>query len=156
MSYSTIRAVVKSTLEGISTIEKVQDYRRHHVEWDKIATSFKDTNNRIHGWIIEWDSADPELEASGSRVYSYIHTIRLIGLYSLVDIDATGKTFEDECDTILDTFNALEWLESGSTKVARIQEPAILENIDEAEFVGVLCHRAFIILKYNEQRSYQS
>jgi hypothetical protein len=153
MSYSQIRSVVKSTLEGISTIEKVQDYKRHHVEWDKIATSFKDSNNRIHGWTILWGGAEPIIAATGSRVYDYIHRIRLVGVYSLIDNDATAKVFEDECDTVLDTFNAIEWLTSGNTKVARMEEPAVLEEPDEAMFVDVLCHRATIVLTYKEPRS---
>ena len=154
MSYSTLRAFVKTTLEGINTIEKVQDYRRHHVEWDKIASSFKDSNNRIHAWIIEWDNSEPELEAVGSRVFSYIHTVRLIGLYSLNDTNATGKTFEDECDSVLDEFNAVEWITNNGSNFARLHEPAKLDSIDEAEFSGVLCHRAFISMQFNETRSY--
>jgi hypothetical protein len=154
MSYSQVRAVIKSTLEGISTIEKVQDYSRHTVDWDEIATFFKDTNNRIHVWIIEWNNTDNVLEAVGTRVYSYNHNITLWGLYGLKDSEATQKTFEDEVDTVLDTFNALEWLLSGSTRIARQNEPAVLANLDHATLSDVLCHRAQIDINYNEQRVY--
>jgi hypothetical protein len=157
MSFSDVRTAVKNTLEAMTTIgsPKVQDYRRHAISWEKIAAAFLDNSNRINVWIIEWSGVAPELIATGSRVYRYPHSIRLWGLYGLRDDTATGKTFEDYCDLILDEFNGTEKLESGTTKARIVQDaPASLEDFDEAEFVGVLCHRARIRLNYEEQRAY--
>lgn len=157
MSFSDVRTAVKTVLEAMTTIgdPKVQDYRRHAVSWEKIAAAFLDNSNRINAWIIEWTSVEPVLLATGSRVYTYPHFIRLWGLYGLRDDTATGKTFEDYCDNILDEFNGTAELQYGSTKARIVDDnPAALEEFDEAEFVGVLCHRARIKLNYQEQRAY--
>ncbi len=160
MSYRALATTVKAQLETISTIEKVQDYGRHTVDWEKIAELFKDTDDRIHVWIIEWNNVDPELIATGSRAISYPHNMTLWGLMSLKDNVATQKTLEDEADSILDLFNAqknlIDSVSSTTKYIMPDDELCSLSNMDHAKLSGVLCNRAQMELVYEELRSYIS
>jgi len=147
MSWSNIRAQIKTELEKISDVGKVNDYRRHLVSWEKIAEGFLD-NGKINGWIIDWSSMRGQKESDTPPVIRRFHTIRIWGLYGLKDVVASAKTFEGIVEDVIDHFDALQDL-GGGTK-ARWSEPARIESMDEAMFVGVLCHRAQILLSYFE------
>ncbi len=147
MSWALIRARVKVVLESIDSVGQVNDYRRHHTDWDKIAEDFID-GGRINGWIIDWNGFTPTKEASGSIAIKRVHLIRIWGLYSLRDVTASSKTFENIAEEVVDAFDALEDL-GGVTK-ARMEAPAKLMPIEEAQFAGVLCHRCQILLNYAE------
>lgn len=147
MSWELIRTRIKAVLDGIDSVGKVNDYRRHHIDWDKIAENFKD-GGRINGWIIDWSGFTPTKEASGSIAIKRAHLIRIWGLYSLRDSIATSKTFENIAEEVVDAFDALELL-GGDTR-ARMEAPAKLLPIEEAMFAGVLCHRCQILLNYSE------
>jgi hypothetical protein len=159
MSYRALATTIKAQIETISTIEKVQDYGRHTIDWDEIATLFKDSNNRIHVWIIEWRNVDPELVATGSRAISYPHNITLWGLLGLKDDTATQKTLEDEADSIMDLFNAQKDLIDSVTITTKYVMPddelCSLENMDHIKLSNVLCNRVEMKLSYEELRSYQ-
>lgn len=155
MSYRQVAALIKTELESISTIENVQDYGRHTVDWDEIVSLFKDSNDRLHVWIIEWNTVTPDLEAIGSRAVSYEHNITLWGLLSLKDDTATQKTLEDEADSILDLFNGQKKIGDASFNVIiPDDELCSLEEMDTAKFSNVLCNRAQMTLKVNELRAY--
>jgi hypothetical protein len=158
MSYNALATTIKTQLETISTIEKVQDYGRHTVDWDKIAELFKDSNNRIHAWIIEWNNVDPELIATGSRAISYPHNMTLWGLFGLKDTAETQKTLQTEVDAVLDLFNGQKDLIDSVTSTIKYIMPdddlCSLTSIDHATFSGVLCNRAQVNLSYEELRSY--
>jgi len=138
---------VKEVLESVSGIGQVNDYRRHHADWNKIAESFR-SGGKINGWIIDWNGFTPTKEASGSIAIKRVHSIRIWGLYSLKDNVASAKTFEDLAEAVVDAFDALE--ELGDSTKARMESPARIEAIEEAMFAGALCHRAQIILSYSE------
>ncbi len=145
MSVQEIRNNIKSKLESLD-IAKVQDYRRHTVDWDEVAEFFK-KNGRINGAIISWRDMTPTKEASGSIAIRRQHTFRIDWMYSLRDDTGSQKTFENLVEDALDEFDKEQDLPNAK---ARWFEPARLVGITEGMFSGVLCHRAEIILSYEE------
>jgi hypothetical protein len=148
MSLSAIRAEIKSKLESVTGIGQVQDYRRHTIDWNEIATLFK-SGSKINGWIIDWTSAPQTKEASGSIILNRRHTFRVWGLYSLKDNVASAKTFDDLVEAILNEFSKdqdliqyVRWPDDA---------PPGIVAMDEQMFTGVLCHRAQLALVYEEQ-----
>jgi len=146
MSLSTIKTAIKTKLEAIDNVGKVQDYRRHHIDWDKIISSFVD-NGKVNAWIIEWRDAAGDKIAVGDLVVERRHTFRLFGLYSLKDLTASAKTFEGIVEEVMDAFDKNETLASG----VRWFAPSRLQSIDEGMFAGILCHRAEVILSFSER-----
>lgn len=148
MSLSIIRATIKTELESIDNIGKVQDYRRWHIDWDKIVSSFVD-DGKVNAWIIEWRDAVGTEIAGQSSVIERRHTFRLFGLYSMKDLTASAKTFEGIVEEVMDEFDKLpnNILATGVKWFA----PARLQNIDEGMFAGILCHRAEVILSFSER-----
>ena len=45
-TWSQMRQAIKEHLESISSVGKVNDYRRHHIDWTRIAENYVD-NNKI-------------------------------------------------------------------------------------------------------------
>lgn len=152
MSLSTIRAAIKTELESISNVGKVQDYRRHHIDWDKIISSFVD-GGKVNAWIIEWRDAAGDKIAVGSLVVERRHTFRLFGLYSLKDLTESAKTFEDIVEEVMDQFDKLD--NQTLTTGVRWFVPSRLQSIDEGLFAGILCHRAEVILSFSERLTNQ-
>jgi hypothetical protein len=148
MSLSTIRAAIKTELESISNVGKVQDYRRHHIDWDKIVASFVD-DGKVNAWIIEWRDAVGTEIAGQSSVIERRHTFRLFGLYSLKDLTASAKTFEGITEEVMDQFDKLD--NNILTAGVKWFAPARLQSVDEGLFAGILCHRAEVILSFSER-----
>ncbi len=151
MSLALIRTEIKAKLDSISNVGKVNDYRRHHVDWEKIAESFID-GGRINGWFFEWISAPQTKVASGSIVLTRSHGFRIWGLYSLKDNVESAKTFEGIVEEVLNEFS------NDQDLISKVRwpdnAPPTLISMDERVFVGVLCHRCQIGLTYNEQLAF--
>lgn len=145
MSLQEIRDDIKTKFDSLD-IAEVQDYRRHTVDWDEIAANFK-KGGRINVAFISWNDMTAIKEASGSVAIRRQHTFRIDWLYSLRDDTASQKSFENLVEDAMDEFDKEQDL---PTAKARWFEPARLVGITEGMFSGVLCHRAEIILSFEE------
>jgi len=144
MSLQEIRDDIKTKLVSLD-ITKVQDFRRHTVDWDEVATFFK-KNGRINGAIISWRDMTPAKESDPLAIRRQ-HTFRIDWMYSLRDDTASQKSFENLVEDALDEFDKEQDLPNAK---ARWFAPARLVGITEGMFAGILCHRAEIILSYEE------
>lgn len=149
MSLTLIREAIKAKLDSIDNVGEVNDYRRHHITWEKIIENFTDSTGKVNGWFFEWLAAPQTKEASGSIVLTRSHSFRIWGVYSLKDNVASAKTFEGIVEEVLNEFSNDQDL---MIKVRWPDDsPPSLVNMDEVGFSGVLCHRCQIGLTYNEQ-----
>ena len=152
MSLDLIRAEIKTKLESIASIGKVQDYIRHAITWEKIEEFYKD-NDKINAWFFRVASTPQSKIASGSIALDRQWNFNLFGFYGLKDVEGTGKVFENIVEDVLDEFSDSQDL------VAKVrwpdESPPECALIEERLFVGILCHRAQVNLVYDEQVSFQ-
>ena len=146
MSVSKIRTDIKTKLESIANIGKVNDYRRHHIDWPKIFESFVE-DGKINACIIEWVDTDSEKIASGSVAIRRYHSFRIWYLYSMKDSTASAKSFEDILEEIMDEMDKTQAI---GTDGARWFEPSKVVSIEEVPFSGVLVHRGQVLLSIEE------
>jgi len=147
MSLSNTRAVLKSTLEGISSVGVVNDYRRRHIDWNEIASSFV-VDDKINGWMFRQLANDGSWGGRGITGFLMRkRTFQIWGLYSLKDADESGKTFEDIVEEVQNEIDAKRTLNNN----VHLVEPSRLVNADEFVFSGVLCHRAEIHIIIEEK-----
>lgn len=143
---STIRAAIKTKLQGVANIGVVHDYERFASRESDFQTLYKDTvSGRILGWNF-YREATLEEELSIGDVRR-VHTWRIHGFMGLDDADATGKTFEDLIEAIATAFRADPTL--GGVVLANKdlddefgQVGIQVDQVDTVMFAGVLCHRA--------------
>jgi hypothetical protein len=146
MSYSTILAQVKSTLEGVSGVANVYDYQRYSSDLSTLKSLFV-SNSIFHGWMITRVSA-PATANITNQVFRQ-HQFELLGFYQVDDSLESEKTFQALCDTIMNTFDLTANLTLGGT-ADQIQAAQLLEFV-QVEFVGVLCHHARILIQADEE-----
>lgn len=147
MSYgeTTIRARIKTVLQGVSNIGQVHDYERWTDDWDSLLSQFK-TNvggrEQIRGWIITLAEMTPEIigfqggGVTGTILATYTYLVR--GFLGVDDEQETEKTMTAlalaaawalESDATLRS----EDLDKDTPVVSRLMQ-------DYRMFGGVLCH----------------
>jgi hypothetical protein len=129
-----LRAEIKGILEGVYGIGVVQDYRRHSVDWNEIAAMFKH-DGIINGWVIEARSLKSVREQITSRILR-TWGIRVSGIYSLVDAQATAKQFEALVERVVDALDADATLGGKVHKAG----PCAVTEIAQGSFASALCH----------------
>lgn len=152
---ATIRAAIKSALQGGTNIGQVHDYERGMEDWAGLLSLFKSTiggADQIRGWTITMERARQEVigfEGGGTAdtiLVTYDYRIR--GFMSVDDAEATEKTFTA---LALAVCAALEAASGLTSKVLERDTPVVAEcRIDYAMFAGVLCHRAEILCNPQE------
>ncbi len=147
MSWANIRTQLKTILEGVSGIGVVHDYQRWDVEADNFQTLYV-SGGRIHVWSITRDQSTEGEEAQQQHVRT--HRIRITGVYSLDDSDATEKTFSDLMETICDTLRQNNDLNDA----AESSGPPQVTRDDHTRFAGTLCHFGEITLEVREDRTF--
>jgi hypothetical protein len=146
MSYTTILAQIKSTLEGVSGVQNVHDYLR----WSADLTTHQSlfiANGTFDFWMIERTSAPSEASLNGQVFRN--HEFILHYMTQLDDSAASEKTAQQLADDVMDTFNLRANLTLGGT--ADQIEAAQLVEKTEVEFGGVLCHYLRIGINANEE-----
>lgn len=146
MSVATVRAEIKTVLEGIASVGKVNDYRRWTTDWTEIAESFIE-GGKINGWMIEWNNRNGTWDVEVGRSLIKLHTFRLTGFYALQDALESSKTFEGIVDEVMNTFDFKRRL----NKTVHMNEPSRLISISEQKLSAYLCHKAEIILTIEER-----
>lgn len=148
MSYTTILAEIKTILEGISGIGTVHDYKRFS---DNVTTlnNRAVSSSKFHVWFITRRAA-PSTSSGSTQVFRE-HEFVLEGWYAIDDANASEKTFQALCDTIMDEFNSSTNILLNGT-ADNIRSPQLEEFTIEGEtLAGVLCHKAIIIVYADEE-----
>jgi len=94
MSEATIRARIKTILEGISDIGVVHDYERTTADWSKYLELFKTTisgTDQIRGVQIAYRGFVPNVDDMDTCDIIRAHSFVIIFLVGLNDADKTEK-----------------------------------------------------------------
>ena len=157
MSLTTIRNQIATTLGNVSGIGTIHKYDRWSADWTTFLNLFKDTNNKINGWMITRTGA-PERWQSISD-YERVHEFMIRGIYGLKDADASEHTFQALIEDICTAFRSDDTLNGtcdttspdfGSLKGASSVQVALTEN---RMFGTVLCHYCELRLAAQEIRT---
>lgn len=149
MSLSTIRAEIKSILEGVSGVgTKVYDYERWAKTWEDYLELFK-SNGLIKGWTIT-RAATPEVSTTPSTNMR-THTFVIRGYYSLDDSAATEKTFQDIIEGIATAFRAKPRLNGKAFSSSPLQ----VDLVGSVMFGSVLCHFCELRLLVQEEEQWR-
>ncbi len=152
MSEATVRASIKTLVDGVSNIGNVFDLEPFAVPWDVFLDKFKATISsvdQIRGWTISCEAIERTgLVAAGTRnqhnVDNYTYKIR--GYQSLDSDTSTEKTFLIVAVAVM---NALDGgIVSGPVYNAELAQ---LTAYVPRMFGGVLCHYAEITQVVMEQ-----
>ena len=145
MSLSTVRAEVKSILEGITGIGEVLDYERYAKDWSTYKSLFKEG---AHVNFIQIQRPSFERIVHGSDATERVtHNFLLKGGYSLNDELATEKTFQDLVESICQVFRDKPDLND----VAEVVKYPIIGRIYNGMFGNVLCHICEIEVSIRER-----
>lgn len=140
MAYANVRARIKAILLGVEGVEIVHEYDRFIANWEKFLELFKDSGDRINGWMISRRRLDTARHRS--QVEERGHDMRLRGVYGLSDAAASELVFQDLVDRVMDALNGDKTL----GKTVQESGPARAEIIENRMFGKVLCHYVEIIV----------
>lgn len=110
MSVSTIRPLIKSTMESIVGIGKVLDYVVWTDDWQFIYDNFS-KDGRVDVWFIGLGSSPAPRMENGIRERVYV--FNLVGFYSLKTDTKSSQGFEAEVDSILSKFDTSSSIGAG-------------------------------------------
>ena len=108
MSFTSIRAVVKTTLETVSGIGQVHDFRRHTTHWEEFYQRHT-KDGRLNNWEITRTATEQELIAvqnlAGTEPFFHdTHDILILGHMALKDSLESEKTFQTLVDAVIAAF----------------------------------------------------
>lgn len=97
MTESTIRANLKTILQGVTSIGTVHDYERWSSTWDVFLSLFKTTisgSDVIRGWTIAMNGAEltPLDTEPGAAMFGVTYSYTIRGYFGVNDAAATEKT----------------------------------------------------------------
>ena len=149
MSESTVRAAIKTVLDGVSNKGVVYDYERWSTSWDTYLTRFKvtiDSTDQIRAWTIACASFTQEriefrTEGKAGILRTYQWIIR--GYLSLDDSAATEKTAIALAEDVIEALDDADTIRPPTAGFYDAQ-PAQLRTFELRMFGDVLCHYAEI------------
>ena len=145
MSYSTIRAAVKTKLESITGIENVHDYVIWSDDWDTLLSNFS-ADNKIQEWYIGLGGVPDNTVSAGDKKQGF--TVNIYGLYGMHTATESSKLFEDLIMDVIDAFStSFNVLELPGVNNMPPTLPGPVENTIWAHFP---VHRAIINLTITE------
>ncbi len=151
MSYTTVInqiAIILKTATGVDS-DTVYKYERHVKDWATYISSFKDSNDVIHGYIITRTDVNEEREASRTNKVFSMWLIRCF--YALSSNGATeNTTFQPLIDTIREKFREKPKLNNTVLTTNSINTTSITPLM----FGDVLVHYAEIRLDTEEEETY--
>lgn len=140
MSFASLRARVKTTLEAVSKIGQVYDFLRHFTFWEEMRTEAK-KDGRVNVWEITRLSAEQILQAPQGLTgvepcFEDRHAIAIIGHVALDDKDESEKFFQDLIDRVIAAFRVDNTL---GDQVLIPQQPQLV-SVGHEMFSSVLTH----------------
>lgn len=145
MSFTDIRAGIKTKLESISGIENVNDFVIWSDDWDSLLTYFV-KDGRVNTWQIGLISAPaPVLD---SELVTNVYNIGLFGLYSIKTDQESSKTFEDLCLKVINEFATS--INPISVAGTRFPKPPSLLSFANTIYMQSPAHQATIQMQVSE------
>lgn len=156
MTYALIRDEIKTTIEGVTGIGEVHDYRRHSTTWKEIFDRHKNTaTGKLLNWEITKQDESLALEAVGNAVstepfYRRTHGISILGVQALDEpggpVDTAGeipseKEFQDLVESVVVELRQNNFLNETTLLQILPQVPIIGHDM----FGGTLCHICQIV-----------
>lgn len=151
MSYTTVINAIDTILKTATGVDSntVYKYDRYAADELSYINSFKDSNSKIHGYMITRRSVEAVPEAS--RV-NHVMTVWIIrGFYGLASSGATeNSTFQPLLDVIAGKFKDDPRL--GNTVLT--SSPLQIDRVENLMFGDVLVHFAEMRLVTEEEESF--
>ena len=151
MSYATILAQIKTTLDTVANKGQTHDYMRWAIDESAfldVAKTTISTVDQIRVWMIDYAgfaSEDPYL--SRAIVTRRVHTFVIHGYLGLDDSTSTAKTFATLAEAVCDALDDDATLNADALSSSRV--PCQLD-VDHVLFYSKLCHHATIALAVAE------
>lgn len=141
-----IRGAIKTRLQGVAAVGKVNDYERFAARDKEFQDLYKDAaSGQIRGWNLHRQAKIETSGAVGRNVIVNRWTLR--GFMALNDAAASAITFDNLVEAVCDAFRADETL--GGVVASTVTENAAGIQVEESVpvmFAGVLCHSARLTL----------
>ena len=138
MALSTIRAYLKTLLEGVSGIGKVYDYKRYSNDWASYRLLFV-TNSKVNEWEVQREGFEVNTTGAVSglgKVKDTEHELVIRGFYAFQDIPSSEKEFDTLVDLITDEINDDPTL-GGTCEIVHVP----IKGTINYGFLGqVMCH----------------
>ncbi len=149
MSQATVRAAIKTALEGVTNIGKVHDYVRLTTEWshEDFLNLFKTTIDdvpQVLGWMIEYKGFQTQEEFNCGKIR--LHSFQIHGYNRVNDSLESEKTFAALVETVGNTFDADNTIHATSLTPA-----ANAPTVEFRMFGDVLCHYCLITQQVVEE-----
>ena len=152
MSEATVRASIKTLLDGVSNVGSVYDLEPFAATWDVILDRFKVTIgsvDQIRGFTISCEAIERRgLVSAGTRDQHNVnhYTYKIRGYQGLDSDTSTEKTFLIVVEAVMDALDG--GIVSGAVFNAELAQ---LTSYTASVFGGVLCHHAQITQVVMEQ-----
>ena len=142
MSESSIRAIVKSTLESASGIGVVHDYMRDSRSTTKFINLLT-SGGIVNGWMFSRTATLSEWAEFQARLRTHVFTIK--GYYELNDVNGSEKTFQGIIEAIAAVCDA-----NLSLSADYPASPLQVESVDTEEISDKLYHHCSLTLSVSE------
>ena len=152
MSFSTIRAAIKTILENdVDGIGRVHDFLRHTTFWSEMGKRHLD-EQKLNDWEITrigitQGLAAPQTQVAAEPTFDDVHLVQIIGRLGVQDSSESEKTFQDLIDNVTTALRKKSDL--NQTVVKSIQPIDIV--IGHESFSGILVHQAVITFEADER-----
>jgi len=147
MSESTVRAQIKSTLEGVSGIGRVHDYYRHSRSVAKFLELMR-SDNTVNGCMIRRKKTATIRDTMPTLKRTHHFWISFI--YEMDDANESEITFQALLEAVFTAFKSDETI--GGTCIN--SDPFQIEDVDELEIGETLYHVADCLLVCHERDTY--
>jgi hypothetical protein len=151
MSYATILAQVKTTLDTVTNVGLTHDYMRWAIDESAfldLAKTTIGTTDQIRVWMIDYLGFDADSTwISRSTEAMRVHTFVIHGYMGLDDSEATAKTFATLAETVCTTLDDDGTLNADA--LSAYVNPCQLA-VDHVMFYSKLCHHATVTLQVAE------
>jgi len=149
MGLAEIRTQIKTLLETVPGIGKVHDFERWTTDWNAFLNYFKDSNNRINGWVITRSETGERLQ-SPEAVNVSTHTFVIKGYYGLKDSLESEKIFQD----LIESVRSVLRVNSTLNGTCRRTYPPSVTILANRPYAGILMHQCEIQFKVEEYIRY--
>lgn len=139
-----VRAQIKIILAAVTDVKNVYEYKRWAKNEATFKAIFKDSNDKIQGWMITRQNTPEKWRTYGQNDRSF--AFQIAGLYGLSDADQTEITFQNLIESVCTTFRSNKTLNSTVQttypefgQLAGLGGPQV-QTVEERMFFGILCH----------------
>lgn len=147
MSEATIRAQIKTVVEGVTGVGTVHDWQRHSRSWATLKALYT-SSGTVNSFTLYRVSCATERDTMPTLLRS--HVFKIDGIRELDDANASEKTFQALLDALFTAFKNNQTLGSTCQNV----DPLQIDQIGTEEIEGTVYHVASCTLVCHERVLY--